>query len=91
MGAGVGVGCGGSLGGADASSDGLGDGVATGLAGGQGSAVGPEPAGVGATNDGMIPLGSGVGTTKHDGEGCGPQVPPTRAPHDVPYGWKLPA
>lgn len=92
VGVGVGTGVGASLGGTDGSTDGLADGVADGLAGGQGSAAGPEPTGVGATNDGITPLASGVGTTKQVGDGLGaPQVPPTSAPHDAPYGWKLPA
>jgi hypothetical protein len=86
-GVGVGVGGGGALG----PTDGLGIGVATGLAGGQGSAATPEPAGVGATNDGIKPLASGVGTGKHVGDALGaPQVPPTRGPHDEPNGWKAP-
>ena len=33
-------------------------------------------------NDGTTPLGSGVGITKHVGDGSGPHLPPTSTPHD---------
>ena len=79
---------GGSVGGGDGSTDGSTDGVATGLAGGQGSAAGSDPFGVGITNEGVTPPASGVGTTKHDGDGLGPpHDPPTSTPQLEPYGW----
>ena len=63
-----------------------------GLSGGQGSAASAEPSGVGATKDGVTPLGSGVGTGKQVGVGIGsPHFPATSAPHDAPYGWNPPA
>ena len=82
---GVAVGC--SVGGgSDGTSDGATLGDSDGGAGGQGSAATADPSGVGMANDGTTPLGSGVGVTKHVGEGCGPHLPPTRTPHDAPNG-----
>ena len=86
VGVGVGVG-GGSVGGSDGSIEGVALGTSVGLAVGQGSDTGSEPDGDGRTNDGTTPSGSGVGCAKHDGDGAGAQLPPTRAPHEDPYGW----
>ena len=84
VGVGVSVG-GGSVGGADGSTEGSTDGVADGLAGGQGRAATPDPDGVGIANDGVTPFASGVGTTKHVGDGLGlPHDPPTTTPQLEP-------
>ncbi len=61
FGVGVGVG-GGRLGGSDGTSDGDGLGVSVGIGVGQGSGAGPDPDGDGISNDGITPLGSGVGS-----------------------------
>lgn len=69
VGPGVGVGPGVRDGSADGDSLGSADGV------GQGSATTSDPVGDGTLNDGTMPLGSGVGTTKQVGDGLGEPQP----------------
>ena len=80
MGSGVGVTS--TVGSALGLSDGRFDG------GGHGSAATSEPDGDGISNEGVTPLGSGVGIGKQLGDGLGePQpLPVTNGPHVFPYG-----
>ena len=79
-----------SDGGRDGSTDAEADGGAE--AGGHGAAATPvDGSGVGASNDGFTPLGSAVGTGKHDGVGTSPTQPwPSTMPHELPYGLNAP-